>query len=107
MRRLAAALAILALATPACADTLEEIATRGMVITLPDGLELDLTFAADGTYTGLDGGLRGRWRIEGDKLCTTSNLDPNERCEAYPKGKKAGDTFEADAPEGHLKFRIK
>src|SRR5688500_15321873 len=93
MRRLAASFAILALATPACADTLQEITTRGLVLTLPDGMAFDLTFRPDATYQDETGILHGRWRIDGDRLCTTSNFEPAERCEVYPKGKQAGDTF--------------
>ena len=103
---LAATLALFALAAPARADTLEEITQHGMVITIGD-MAIDLAFTPDGKFTGFDGQITGTWKIDGDKLCTTSNLDPNETCVAYPKGHKSGDTFQLDTPQGSVPVKIK
>lgn len=109
MRKLIIAAALMAsgLATPALAGgTLEEITTHGMVVTIAD-MDFDLTFTPDGKFTGMEGQLTGTWKIDGDKLCTTSNFDPNETCTAYPADKKSGDTFEVSNDQGSAKVHIK
>ncbi|HEX2815521.1 MAG TPA: hypothetical protein VHN39_03950 [Phenylobacterium sp.] len=108
MRKLMAAIGLLALvaAVPARAGTLEEITTHGMVITLGD-MDIDLTFTPDGKFSGLDGQITGTWKIDGDKMCTTSNFDPNETCAVYPKDKKSGDSFDLTGPQGTAKVKIK
>ena len=99
MRKLIAALGLLALAgaLPARAGTLEEVVAHGMVVTIGD-MDIDISFTPDGKFTGLEGQLTGAWKIDGDKMCTTSNLDPSESCAVYPKDKKSGDSFDC----GHL-----
>jgi hypothetical protein len=107
MRRLVIiAAAVAALATPAFAGTLEEVTTHGIIITVQD-MQIDVTFTPDGKFTALDGQITGTWRIDGDKLCTTSNADPNESCVAYPKDKKSGDSFELTSPQGTATVKIK
>ncbi|HEY0435177.1 MAG TPA: hypothetical protein VGC92_00955 [Phenylobacterium sp.] len=102
----AAALALAGLATPALADTLQEIIAHGMVVTIAD-MDIDIAFTPDGKFTGFGGQLTGTWKIDGDKLCTTSNLAPDENCTAYPSGKKSGDTFEVSNELGTAKVHIR
>jgi hypothetical protein len=103
----AAALAALAaLATPAFAGTLEEITTKGIVLSV-QGMDIDVTYTPDGKFTALEGQVTGTWRIDGDKLCTTSNFEPQEQCVAYPKDKKSGDSFEVTGPQGAAMIKIK
>jgi hypothetical protein len=102
---LAAPLALFA-ASAVRAETVDEITKHGMVVTIGDMI-IDLSFTPDGKFSGLDGQLTGTWRVDGDKLCTTSNLDPNETCLAYPKGHKSGDTFQLDTPQGSVPVKIK
>jgi hypothetical protein len=113
MRRLMAGFAagcggVLALAgaLPARAGTLEEIVAHGMVVTIGD-MDIDISFTPDGKFSGLEGQLAGSWKIDGDKMCTTSNLDPSETCMAYPKDKKSGDSFDLTGPQGTAKVKIK
>jgi hypothetical protein len=106
MRKLFIAAAALALATPAFAGTLQEITTKGMILVV-EGMEIDVKYTPDGKFTAMDGQVIGTWRIDGDKLCTTSNFDPNETCVEYPKDKKAGDSFEVTGPMGSATIRIK
>ena len=108
MRKLimTAAAAILALATPAAAGTLDEVVKHGIVLTVQD-MQIDVTYTPDGKFTALDGQVTGTWRIDGDKLCTSSNFDPNETCIAYPKDKKSGDSFELSGPQGAVTVKIK
>ena len=107
MRRLMIIAAALAgLATPALAGTLEEVTTHGIVITVQD-MQIDVTYTPDGKFTALGGQITGTWRIDGDKLCTSSNVDPNETCVAYPKDKKSGDTFLLETPNGGVQVKIR
>ena len=105
MRPLIAA-AVLAFAVPAAAGTLEEVTTKGIVLTI-QGMEIDVKYTPDGKFTALDGQVTGEWRIDGEKLCTKSNFDPEEQCIAYPKDKKSGDSFELTGPQGTATIRIK
>ncbi|THD77428.1 MAG: hypothetical protein E7812_15995 [Phenylobacterium sp.] len=107
MRRLIiAAAAFAALATPALAGTLQEVTTHGMIVTIQD-MNIDVEFTPDGKFTALDGQVTGAWRIDGDKLCTTSNAAPAEACVAYPKDKKSGDTFDVTGDQGSATIHIK
>jgi hypothetical protein len=95
-----------ALATPVWADTLQELTTHGMTIMLGD-MAIDVTYTPDGKFTAADGQVTGTWKIDGDKLCTSSNFDPNVTCVAYPSGKKSGDSFEVTGPQGSAMVKIK
>lgn len=108
MRRLliAATAGLALMAGAAAADTLQEVTTKGIVLTV-QGMDIDVTYTPDGKFTAMDGQVTGAWRIDGDKLCTASNFDPNETCVAYPKDKKSGDTFELTGPQGAATIRIK
>ena len=107
MRRLLIAAAALAqMAGSAAAETLKEVTEHGIVLTV-QGLDIDVVYTPDGKFTAMEGQVTGTWRIDGDKLCTSSNFDPNETCVAYPKDKKSGDTFELTGPQGTATIRIK
>ena len=106
MRLLIATLvATLAASASASADTLQEVTTRGIVVTAP-GLTFDVVYTPDGKFTALSGQITGTWRIDGDKLCTTSSADPTEQCVVYPKGKKSGDSFDVTGPRGTATVKI-
>jgi len=105
MRRLLAAV-VLAFATPAAADTLQEVTSKGIVLSV-QGMDIDVTYTPDGKFTAMDGQVTGEWRIDGAKLCTKSNFDPNEQCVEYPKDKKSGDSFEVTGPQGAATIKIK
>lgn len=102
----ALALAGTALATPAAADTLKEVTTHGIVLTVGD-MDIPVTYTPDGKLSAMDGQVSGTWRIDGDKLCTSSNVDPNETCVAYPKDKKSGDSFTLESPNGPVQIKIR
>jgi len=116
MRTLLAATAALALAAPALSgqalaqpaepNTLQEVTTHGIVLSV-QGTDIDVTYTPDGKFTAMDGQVTGTWRIDGDKLCTTSNFQPDEECVAYPKGKKSGDSFDLTGPQGTATIHIK
>jgi hypothetical protein len=107
MRKLVLAAAVAALATPAFAGTtLEEVTSHGIVLNI-QGTDIDVNYTPDGKFTAMDGQVTGTWRIDGDKMCTTSNFDPTEQCVEYPKDKKSGDSFELTGPQGSVSVKIK
>ena len=108
MRRsplLACAALACAIALPARAGTLQEVTTHGIVVTIAD-MDIDVSFTPDGKFTALNGAVTGTWRIDGDKLCTAAEGQP-ESCSAYPADKKSGDVFEVSNEQGSAKVKIK
>ena len=107
MRKLLiAAAALVLIGEPAFAGTLQEVTTHGIVLTVQD-MNIDVTYTPDGKFTAMDGQVTGAWRIDGDKLCTTSSFQPEESCTAYPADKKSGDSFELTGPQGSVTIKIK
>ncbi|MFL5296889.1 MAG: hypothetical protein ACJ798_10960 [Phenylobacterium sp.] len=96
----------LAGAAPALADTLSEVTSHGVVITIGD-MDIQVNYTPDHKLNAMDGQVTGTWRIDGEKLCTTSNVDPVESCYAYPKDKKSGDSFVIDTPNGSVPIKIR
>jgi hypothetical protein len=98
--------AAMMLAAPAFAQdmsTLEYVTTKGTVIRADvqgQALELPMTYKTDGTYAtnAMGQEVTGKWRIDGDKLCTVNAMNPTENCIAYPAGKKPGDEFKVTNP---------
>jgi len=109
MRLLIIASIVAAAAAPAFAQgatTLQEVTTKGIVLSA-GGFEVDVDYKPDGSFTAMDGAVTGKWRIDGEKLCTSSNFEPDESCVAYPAGKKSGDSFEVTGPAGTATIKIK
>lgn len=115
MRKLLIGAALVAFATPAFADTLKEVTANGIVLTIDQVGAIDITYKPDGTWVGknellegmIGGPLTGKWRIDGDKLCTEADIQPGESCTAYPKDKKSGDEFDVTSEQGTAKVKIK
>lgn len=95
-----------AAAAPARSDTLTEVTTHGIILVLGD-MEIPVTYTPDGKLSAMDGQVTGVWRIEGDKLCTSSSADPVDRCVAYPKDKKSGDSFVLETEGGSVTIKIR
>ena len=109
MRSLVLAVTAMMVAAPASAQdktTLDNVTSRGIVLSA-GGMEVDVGYKPDGTVTAMDGQVTGKWRVEGGKLCTSSNFAPEEECVAYPAGKKSGDSFEVQGGQGPATIRIK
>jgi hypothetical protein len=95
-----------ALAAPAIAqenDTLKNVIAKGSVVKANmqgQDLELQMAYKPDGTYSisVMGQSINGKWRIDGDKLCTSNDTAPNESCTPYPAGKKPGDEFKVTSP---------
>jgi len=115
MRKLLIGIALVALAAPAFADTLKEVTTKGVILTIDQIGAIDITYNPDGTWVGknevlegaIGGPLTGKWRIDGDKLCTEADIQPGESCTAYPMDKKSGDEFDVTSDQGTAKVKIK
>ena len=110
MRKLLIGAALVAFAAPAFADTLKEVTTKGTVISA-QGFEFEVAYKADGTFTvNMPGDATavaaGKWRIDGDKLCASTDATPEE-CVAYPKDKKSGDSFDVTGSQGTATIKIK
>ena len=93
-------------ATPVLADTLSEVTSHGIILTIGD-MDIEVTYTPDHKFTAAGGQVTGTWRIDGDKLCTSSNFDPNETCVVYPKDKKSGDKFEVNGGQGAVQIKIR
>jgi hypothetical protein len=109
MRRLLLATSLLTLAAAApaaaapdpapAADTAQVLAAHGATLRF-HGTDRDFVFTPDGKFTGMNGLVNGKWRIDGDKICSASGISPTETCVAFPPGKTSGDTFEVTLPSG-------
>jgi hypothetical protein len=107
MRKLIlATLAATAIGTTVQAGTLDEVVKHGIVLILP-GIEIEVDYTPDGKFTAAEGQVTGGWRIDGDKFCTTSNMEPVEQCVAYPLDKKSGDSFDVTGPAGTATIKIR
>jgi hypothetical protein len=109
MRTIIAIATAAALAAPAFAQqptTLQEVTTKGIILQI-QGMDIDVAYKPDGTFSAMEGQVTGKWRIDGEKLCTTSNMSPDEECVAYPAGKKSGDSFDLTSAQGTATIKIK
>ena len=109
MKRIIAAGLVALIATPAFAQTtttVQEVTTKGIIMEA-QGMQIDVTYKPDGTFTAMDGAVTGKWRIDGDKICSSSNFNETEECTAYPVGKKSGDSFDLTGAMGTAKITIK
>ncbi|WP_293678425.1 hypothetical protein [uncultured Phenylobacterium sp.] len=91
------------LAAPVLAQgptTLQAVTTEGIVMKAY-GMEFPVTYKPDGAFSATVGGntITGTWRIDGERLCTRVEPDP-EVCAAYPAGKRSGDTFDVPGAMG-------
>ncbi len=100
MRILAAALAAALLAGPALAqtagapasDAVKVVLEKGLIIDIM-GMPVDMVFNKDGSFAAMQGSFPGRYRVDGNKVCLTSDAMPEESCLEVPDGKKSGDSF--------------
>lgn len=109
MKFLTVAAIAVVLAAPAFAQTpttLQEVTTKGITLSA-SGFEVDVAYKPDGTFSAMEDQITGKWRIDGEKLCTSSNMSPNEECTAYPAGKKSGDSFDVTSTQGTATIKIK
>lgn len=97
-----------ALVAPAVAQeptTLQYVTSKSVIMKVA-GMDIPVTYKADGTFSAMEGQVTGNWKIVGETMCSTSNMDPNETCILYPAGKKPGDEFEIMSPQGMVTIQI-
>ena len=88
--------------------TIQYMVSKGVLIQgdlLGQPVDIRVTYKDDGTTTtkimgkaGKEREFAGKWRSDGDKLCTTNAMNPIETCTVVPAGKKPGDVFKATTP---------
>src|SRR5262245_60005295 len=71
-------------------DTIKAMLEKGVVMSIM-GFDGEITYTPDGKWSGFDGMASGTYKVDGDKMCTTSDM--GEACVNYPAGKKSGDKF--------------
>jgi hypothetical protein len=85
--------------------TLQYVTSKSVIMKVA-GMDIPVTYKADGTFSAMEGQVTGKWKIVGETMCSTSNMDPNETCILYPAGKKPGDEFEIMSPQGMVTIQI-
>jgi len=102
MKHLMIALAAGLVALPALAqtpaakpasDTIKAMIEKGVTMSVM-GFEGEIKYTADGNWSGFDGQASGTYTVDGDKMCTKSDM--GEGCATYPAGKKSGDKFSVE-----------
>ena len=88
--------------------TLQYILAKGVVIHADlygRPVDMHVTYNPDGTSAmnivgaaGRGAEVAGKWRIDGDKLCTVNVMNPTENCFDIPAGKKPGDAIKVMTP---------
>jgi hypothetical protein len=73
-------------------DSVKAVVEKGLIIDMM-GMPVDMVFNKDGTFAAMAGAYPGKYRIDGKKVCLTSDAMPEESCIEVPDGKKSGDTF--------------
>jgi len=113
MRLTAIALAVALIAAPALAqeaapasDTIKEVTAKGVIFDVM-GMEIDMDFKADGSFSGMAGAFAGTWKADGKKLCLTIPGMIENQCTEYPDGKKSGDSFEVVSEMGAMNVKIR
>jgi hypothetical protein len=87
-------------------DTIKAVTEKGVFFDVM-GMEIDMEFKADGTFTGMAGAFAGTWKADGKKLCLTIPGMIENQCTEYPDGKKSGDSFEITSDNGPMTVKIR
>lgn len=99
-----------ALAQTAPSDTLALLLEKGVTLNAPGaGAAGDVSYKADGTFSGLDGQYSGTYKVDGSKLCSTAPaIGEDNFCVDYPNGMKSGDKFKFNHPvAGEVEVTLK
>ena len=74
------------------------------------GHVIPVDYFEDGTFRGRAAGtdFEGTYRLEENRICTSSSLSMSETCTPYPEGKRPGDEFDVVSPSlGQVRVRIR
>jgi hypothetical protein len=112
MRKLLLAAAVVLVAAPALAGTMDSTYGNTVLVTNAKGEVTTLLLEADGTYVakgkdekGADVTVKGKWEIRDGKYCATPDAvegqpAPKESCTEYVDGKNVGDKWDQKGIEG-------
>jgi phosphate-selective porin len=100
----AAMIAAPAFAQAPATDTVKAVVEKGVSIEI-GGFAGTVDYKADGTFSGFDGMFSGTYKVDGNKICSESDLGSS--CAEYPDGKKSGDSFELPSEMGPMKVTIR
>lgn len=87
-------------------DTLKTIVEKGMTLSVM-GMEGNMDFKPDGTFSGFDGQFAGTYKVDGTKLCLTVPGMIENQCTEYPIGKTSGDKFMIAADFGEMEVTVR
>lgn len=73
-------------------DTVKLVLEKGLLVDVM-GMEVDMMFKPDGSWAAMQGAFPGKYRVDGKKVCLSSDAMPEESCMEVPDGKKSGDSF--------------
>ena len=73
-------------------DAVKVVLEKGLIIDIM-GMPVDMMFKPDGSFAAMQGAFPGKYRVDGKKICITSDAQPDESCLEVPDGKKSGDSF--------------
>ncbi len=92
---------------PSMSDTVKAVTDNGIEMKVPSGLTFDFSYNPDGSLGGNLGIVGGMWAADGAKLCIEVPDYAERQCLTYPDGKKAGDRFTIDTPNGPISVFIR
>ena len=88
-------------------DTIKALVEKGVTMEVA-GQAGDILYKPDGTFSGFEGQIEGKYRTDGNRLCITREaFGMITQCTEYPDGKTSGDTFEISSDMGPLKVTIR
>lgn len=103
----AAIIAAPAIAQEPPSDTVKAVVEKGVTMDVQGNVG-DIEYKSDGTFSGFDGMFAGTYKTDGNKLCiTVEAFGLVDQCQAYPDGKKSGDTFELTSDMGTMQVTIR
>lgn len=88
-------------------DTVKAVVEKGVTMDVQGNVGT-IEYKPDGTFSGFDGMFSGTYKTDGNKLCiTVEAFGLVDQCQAYPDGKKSGDTFELTSDMGAMNVTIR
>ena len=88
-------------------DTVKAVVEKGVSMDVQGNVG-DIEYKPDGTFSGFDGMFAGTYKTNGNKLCiTVEAFGLVDACQEYPDGKKSGDSFTLDSPQGEMQVTIR
>jgi hypothetical protein len=103
----AAMIAAPAIAQEPPSDTVKAVIEKGVSMEAQGNVGT-IEYKPDGTFSGFDGMFSGTYKADGNKLCiTVEAFGMVDACQAYPDGKKSGDTFDLTSDMGTMQVTIR